>query len=216
MVRFCLQAIKHILYFGYVTLLERKDIEMDNSFIEEILEFNNHFVEDRSYVSNETTSFPDKKVAILTCVDARLDELIPAALGLKSENVQLIRNAGAVLSHPFGSVMRSLLIEVYDLWASEILVIGHKDCGMESLDAVEMVDKMKGRGITDIEFELVENCGGDVKDWLHGFESIEESIKETVWTIQDHPLVPKDIEVAGFIIDPETGKLERVDTDEQL
>ena len=81
--------------------------------IEEIREFNKSFVKDEKYQSYITSKYPDKKLAILTCMDTRLTELLPAALGLKNGDVKLIKNAGGVISNPFGSVVRSLLIAVY-------------------------------------------------------------------------------------------------------
>ena len=93
--------------------------------IEEIREFNKSFVKDEKYQSYITSKYPDKKLAILTCMDTRLTELLPAALGLKNGDVKLIKNAGGVISNPFGSVVRSLLIAVYELGVETILVIGH-------------------------------------------------------------------------------------------
>ena len=57
---------------------------------------------------------------------------------------------------------------------------------------------------------LFRSAGIDIKKWLHGFNSVEESVKESVEQIRNHPLMPKDISVHGLIIDPTTGKLEVV------
>ena len=78
--------------------------------LEEILEFNKKFVENRGYEKYITNKYPDKKIAILSCMDTRLTELLPAALGIHNGDVKIIKNAGAVISHPFGSVIRSLLV----------------------------------------------------------------------------------------------------------
>lgn len=64
----------------------------------------------------------------MTCMDTRLVELLPAALGLKNGDVKIIKNAGAVISNPFGSAVRSLLIAIFELGVKEIMVIGHTDC----------------------------------------------------------------------------------------
>ena len=64
----------------------------------------------------------------MTCMDTRLVELLPATLGLKNGDVKIIKNAGAVISNPFGSVVRSLLIAIFELGVEEIMVIGHTDC----------------------------------------------------------------------------------------
>ncbi|MCF0207110.1 MAG: carbonic anhydrase, partial [Bacteroidales bacterium] len=68
--------------------------------IEEILKHNKNFVESKAYEPFVTTKYPDKKIAILSCMDTRLTELLPAALGIKNGDVKLIKNAGGVISHP--------------------------------------------------------------------------------------------------------------------
>ena len=75
--------------------------------IDELLEYNRAFVGKKGYEKYLTNKYPDKKIAIVTCMDTRLVELIPAALGLKNGDVKMIKNAGGTITHPFGSVMRS-------------------------------------------------------------------------------------------------------------
>ena len=62
--------------------------------IEQMLEYNKKFVENKEYEKYATTKYPDKKIAIVTCMDTRLVELLPAALGIKNGDVKLIKNAG--------------------------------------------------------------------------------------------------------------------------
>ncbi len=83
--------------------------------VEEIIAFNKQFVESKGYEKYITNKYPDKKLAILSCMDTRLTELLPAALGLRNGDAKIIKNAGAVISHPFGSVIRSLLVAIYEL-----------------------------------------------------------------------------------------------------
>ena len=97
--------------------------------LEDILKFNKEFVQNRGYEKYLTNKYPDKKIAIISCMDTRLLELIPAALGLKNGDVKMIKNAGGVISHPFGSAVRSLLIAIYELGVEQVMVIGHTDCG---------------------------------------------------------------------------------------
>lgn len=175
--------------------------------IEELLKYNKNFVEEKQYIKYVTSKFPTKKVAILSCMDTRLTELLPAALGLKNGDVKLIKNAGAVISSPFGSVMRSLIVAIYDLNVDEILVIGHYDCGMQSLDSKAILEKMKSRGISE---EKIKYCGIDFDTWLNGFENVEESVKATVNIIVNHPFIPDGVSVYGLIIDPTTGKVDQL------
>ena len=75
--------------------------------IEEMLAYNKKFVEEKRYEQYAASKYPNKKVAILTCMDTRLTELLPAALGLKNGDAKIIKNAGGVITHPYGSVVRS-------------------------------------------------------------------------------------------------------------
>ncbi len=74
--------------------------------IDEILKYNKEFVEEKKYEQYKTSKYPDKKIAIITCMDTRLTELLPAALGIRNGDVKIIKNAGGVVSHAFGSVVQ--------------------------------------------------------------------------------------------------------------
>ena len=178
--------------------------------IEQMRAHNRDFVDNNLAERYRTTKYPSKKIAILSCMDTRLTELLPAALGFKNGEVKLIKNAGAVVSHPFGSVMRSLMVSIYELGVTDILVIGHYECGMQRLEPEKMLEKMESRGISREKIELISACGINLRQWLKGFESIEQSVRQTVDTIRTHPLIPSDVTVAGFLIDPETGRLDTV------
>lgn len=180
--------------------------------IREIKEFNRRFVENREYEKFVTSKYPDKKIAIVTCMDTRLVELLPAALGFKNGDVKVIKNAGATIVNPFDSTMRSLLIAVYELGVNEIMVIGHTGCGVQGMDAGEMLQLMQERGVSTEHINLMEHCGIDLKAWLHGFEDTDAAIKETVDLISNHPLMPPSgVSVKGFVMDSYTGELRELD-----
>jgi len=181
------------------------------SVVNQMLAFNQQFVEEKQYEPFISDKFPDKKVVILTCMDARLTELLPHALGLKNGDAKIIKNAGAVLSHPFGSVMRSILVALYALGAEEVIVIGHHDCGMSTIDPAKMISKMQDRGINEQVLHTLDASGVDLKQWLRGFTSVEENVSHSVGLIKNHPLLPPGTEVHGLVIDPGTGKLDQVD-----
>ncbi|WP_029333457.1 beta-class carbonic anhydrase [Exiguobacterium oxidotolerans] len=181
------------------------------TIVNQMLAFNEQFVEEKQYEQFISDKFPDKKVVILTCMDARLTELLPHALGLKNGDAKIIKNAGAVLSHPFGSVMRSILVALYALGAEEVIVIGHHDCGMSTIDPAKMIAEMEGRGINQQVLKTLEASGVDLQQWLRGFTSVEENVGHSVGLIKNHPLLPPGTNVHGLVIDPGTGKLDRVD-----
>ena len=175
--------------------------------IEEILRYNRAFVEEQRYDSFITNKYPDKKIAILSCMDTRLTELLPEALGIKNGDVKIIKNAGGGIAHPFGSVVRSLIVAIYDLGVEEIMVIGHTDCGVQHMDSAKLIEKMKERGVSEETLGLINYCGIDFESWLSGFECAEDSVRESVNILKTHPLIPTNIVVRGFIIDSTTGEL---------
>ena len=112
--------------------------------------------------------------------------------------------------HPFGSIIRSIIVAIYEFNTDEVLVIGHKNCGMSNINGEEIINKIINRGISKETIDTIKNSGINIDKWLHGFDSVEDSVRESVDLIKKHPLVPKDIKVHGLIMDPETGFLEVV------
>lgn len=178
--------------------------------IDDFLDFNKKFVADKNYEPYATTKYPDKKVAIVSCMDTRLTQLLMAALGIKNGDVKMIKNAGGIIQSPFDSTIRSLLVGVYELGVKEIMIIGHTDCGAQHLDPDEMISLMLKRGVSQEQINMMKYCGIDFRSWLNGFDSSEEAVKKSVDIVTCHPLMPKDITVRGFIIDSYTGKLSEV------
>ncbi len=152
---------------------------------------------------------PARGFAILTCMDARLQPSKYA--GLAEGDAHVIRNAGGRASD---DAIRSLVISYKLLGTREWFVIHHTDCGMEfftdevmrgllrsslktaALDASGFRDIGPGPGSTE----------GDYIDWLT-IRNQEESVTADVRRIRNHPLVPKDIAIYGFIYDVKTGRL---------
>lgn len=182
-------------------------MEIKNN-LEEILKFNKEFVEKKEYEKYNTTKYPDKKIAILSCMDTRLTELLPKALDLKNGDAKIIKNAGGTIIHPFGSAMRSLLICVYEFDIKEIFIIGHYDCGVSSMDTDKMIKKMIEKGIDVQTLDTLSCAGIKVKKWLHGFDCVEESVRESVTKVKNHPLMPSNVAIHGLIMDPLTGRLD--------
>ena len=178
--------------------------------LQDILEYNKKFVEKKKYEQYAADKYPSKKLAILTCMDTRLIELLPAALGIKNGDAKIIKNAGGVVSNPFGSVIRSLLVAIIELGVEEVMVIGHTDCGVQHIDSDMMIHHMKERGIRQESIDLMKYCGIDFEKWLTGFDTVEQSVTDTVHTIRNHPLIPSDIRVGGYVIDTYTGALQVV------
>ena len=179
--------------------------------LQDILNYNENFVKNCEYERFATSKYPDKKIAVVTCMDTRLIELLPAALGFHNGDVKIIRNAGASIPGPFDSTMRSLLVAVYELGVNEIMVIGHTDCGVQGMNADEMLHLLKERGVSEDNINLIQNCGINLHEWLKGFEETDAAVLDTVKLISNHPLMPPSgVSVHGFVMDSYTGAIRQL------
>ncbi len=178
--------------------------------LHEILEYNRRFVADQAYEPYRTSRYPNKKLVILSCMDTRLSELLPRAMNVGNGDAKFVKNAGAIVSHPFGSIMRSILVAVYELGAEDVCVVGHHDCGMVSIDPDRMIRRMTERGVAPAAVQALIHAGIDLHAWLQRIESVQESVRRSVGIIHHHPLMPAEVSVHGLVVDPETGKLDLV------
>ncbi|MBR1869563.1 MAG: carbonic anhydrase [Bacteroidales bacterium] len=175
--------------------------------IDSVLAFNRGFVSSKGYERHLTDKFPDRKLAVLSCMDTRLSVLLQDALGLKNGDAKIIKNAGAVIPSPWDSAMRSLIVAVYELGVNEIMVVAHTGCGACHMSYSHFREEMLRRGIPAGELERTDV---DLDAWLEGFHDTEKSVRQTVSAIADHPLIPADVTVRGFIIDSATGELAEI------
>jgi carbonic anhydrase len=180
------------------------------SILNHILEHNRQFVERGDYAGYATDRLPKKKFVVVTCMDTRLVELLPAAMDLRQGDAKVLKTAGAIVAHPFGSIMRSILVAIYELGANEVAVVGHHQCGMAGLSSQSILDKAKSRGISDSTIATLRHSGIDLEHWLQGFADVRDGVRQSVSVIRNHPLLPRDVLVHGLLIAPDTGKLEVV------
>jgi carbonic anhydrase len=137
---------------------------------------------------------PARKVAVLTCMDARLDP--ERFLGLSEGDAHVIRNAGGRASD---DAIRSLIISYKLLGTREFLVIHHEDCGMLTFTNEQLREQLR----RDL------NADASGIDFLP-FSNLDESVREDVRTIRSSPLVAGDIAVRGFVYDVKSGRLREV------
>lgn len=180
------------------------------NMINQIISYNRNFVAERGYERFLTSKYPDKKLAVLSCMDTRLTELLPAALGLRNGDAKIIKNAGGLVISAFDSAMRSLIVAVYELGVEEIMVVAHSNCGACHMSFGHFRHEMLRRGVSETTLATIGQCGVDLHHWLEGFKDTPDSVRKTVATIKGHPLMPAGIVVRGFIIDSETGALEEI------
>ena len=175
--------------------------------IDQILAYNREYVASKGYEKHLTDKYPNKKLAVLSCMDTRLSVLLQDALGLKNGDAKIIKNAGAVIPSPWDSAMRSLIVAVYELGVTEIMVVAHTTCGACHMSFGHFKEEMLKRGIPAAELE---RSDVNLDEWLEGFHATEKSVRNTVSAIVNHPLIPSDVTVRGFIIESATGELTEV------
>jgi carbonic anhydrase len=161
------------------------------SATDDLLENNEAYA--ASFDKGGLASPPRRKVAVLACMDARLD---PArALGLEEGDAHVIRNAGGVVSD---DAIRSLAISQHLLGTEEIVLLHHTDCGMQTF--------------TDEEFaERLEREAGSRPGWhAHAFSDLDADLRDSIRRIRESPFVPRTDSVRGFVYEVETGRLREV------
>jgi carbonic anhydrase len=151
-----------------------------------------------SFTKGNLPAPPARKVAVLVCMDARID---PAkALGLEEGDAHVIRNAGGRVTE---DVLRSLAISQQLLGTREVVVVHHTDCGMLTFSNQDIRAKLRQ--------ELGPEAGrvAETIDFLP-FSDLEESVRQDVEAIRRSPLMLRDIPITGIIYDVRTGRLQKV------
>lgn len=141
-------------------------------------------------------------VAALTCIDARLNRLLPEMLGLPEQNFIWLRNAGNIITGPLSSTMRSLALGCAVKGAKEIAIIGHTDCQVAKTTAMALIDKLAALGID--RHKLPEN----LVEYFGLFGTERQNVIRGVDFVRASPIIGAKIPVHGLLIDVQSGKLE--------
>ena len=109
------------------------------------------------------TCMDTRQLAIYTCMDTRLVDFLEPAMGISRGEAKVIKAAGNMITGPFDEVIRSLMVAVYEFGVTEIMVVGHEDCGMQHSTSESLKKRMLERGIkpeaiTEIESEFCWNA----------------------------------------------------------
>lgn len=158
-------------------------------WFDEYLAGNGSYAE--TFEAGDLAAPPRQRIAVLTCMDARLDPARLLGLGLGDANV--IRNAGGRATD---DAIRSLVISQRLLGTNKVLVIHHTDCGMAKFTNEELAARCKA--------ELGVDAGH--VDFLP-FQDLEESVREDVAILRNSPLIPESVKIGGAIYDVRTGQL---------
>lgn len=162
------------------------------SVIDELVDANRHFADALGQVEKPALP-PKRKVAIVTCMDARI---VPARLfGLEEGDAHVIRNAGGRTPE----ALRSLVISQRLLGTEAVMVVQHTDCGMLTFTNDDLYAKVN------------EDLGADANDIdFLPFSDLDENVRADVEFLKRSPLIPDDIEIRGFVYDVETRRVREV------
>lgn len=162
------------------------------SIVDEFLQANNAYA--AHFQKGDLPLPPARKVAVLACMDARLD---PARiLGLEEGDAHVIRNAGGRAP----DALRSLVISEQLLGTNTIVILHHTDCGMLTFTEDTIHEKVKKELSADADHIA-----------FLPFKDLEQSVRDDIAFLRSSPLIPQSIEIRGFIYDVRTGKLQAVE-----
>ena len=141
-------------------------------------------------------------VVALTCIDVRLNPLLPEVLGVPKEQFIWLRNAGNIITGPLSSTMRSLALACVVKGGKEIAIIGHTDCQIGRTTTTELIDRFRALGI---ERHLLP---ANMNEFFGMFASERANVLRAVETVRHSPLIGPKIPVHGLLVDIGTGKVE--------
>ena len=160
------------------------------SVIDEVLIANEKYAQ--THELRKLTPRPERKLAVLTCMDTRLSIL---TLGLKAADAHIIRNAGGLVTD---DALRSLSVSQRKLGTEEIVVVMHDGCGLH--------------GASEDEFTQVLAADGVLPTWrLGAFDDVEATLRHSLTRLRSSPELPARDRIRGFVFDPESGTLREVD-----
>lgn len=162
------------------------------SVIDEVLAANQIYAQ--THDLRPLTPCPQRKLAILTCMDTRLSI---RTMGLKTGDAHIIRNAGGIVTE---DTLRSLVVSHYLLGTEEIMVINHTDCGLMHTSEQDLRTRIQNRTGTAAVSPAFFYC----------FENIEENVRHQLEKLRTHPWIPQTVAVRGFVYDVTSGLLREI------
>jgi len=160
--------------------------------IDEVLQANE--VYSRTHELRRLTPRPERKLAVLTCMDTRLSI---RTLGLKTGDAHIIRNAGGIVTD---DSLRSLLVSHYLLGTEEFMIINHTDCGLMHTTEQDLRGRIQTRAGT----------AAIAPAFFYAFQNIEDNLRQQLEKLRTHPWIPKEVAVRGFVYDVTSGRLREI------
>jgi carbonic anhydrase len=163
------------------------------SVIDEVLQANELY--SRTHELRKLTPRPERRLAILTCMDTRLSI---RTLGLKTGDAHIIRNAGGIVTE---DTLRSLVVSHYLLDTKEFMIINHTDCGLMLTSEQDLRSRIQNRAGT----------AAISPAFFYAFQNIDENVRHQLQKLRTHPWIPKEVSVRGFVYDVTSGRLREIE-----
>jgi carbonic anhydrase len=138
----------------------------------------------------------------LTCIDPRLNALLPQVLGIPADQFIWLRNAGNIITGPVSSTMRSVALACAIKGGKELAVIGHTDCQVGKTSAMQLIERLRALGVE--RHMLPDN----INEYFGMFSSPRQNVITAAEIARSSPLIGPKVAVHGLLVDIETGKVE--------
>ena len=169
-----------------------KRLAEKKTVFDEIMEHNSRYAQ--TFGLGHLQTPPVRKLVILTCMDSRMD--LEELLGLEVGDAHMIRNAGGLATD---DAVRSLILSTHLLGTRAIAIIQHTECGLLSITDEQM------------RFRLTSETGKDASHLqFHAFTDLDSNVAAQVRRVREHPFLPKNIQVHGYVYDVKKGSLREV------
>ena len=162
------------------------------SVIDDVLAANEIYA--RTHELRALTPRPQRKLAILTCMDTRLAIV---TLGLKTGDAHIIRNAGGIVTD---DSLRSLIVSHHLLGTGEFMIINHTDCGLMQTSEEDLRTRIQNRTGT----------AAVAPAFFYAFQNVDENVRHQLQKLRTHPWIPASVTIRGFVYDVTTGRLREI------
>jgi len=162
------------------------------SVIDEVLVANEIYA--RTHELRPLTPRPQRKLAVLTCMDTRLSI---RTLGLKTGDAHIIRNAGGIVTD---DSIRSLIVSHHLLGTEEFMIINHTDCGLMHTSEQDLRNRI----------QTASGTAAIAPAFFYAFQNIDENVRHQLQKLRTHPWIPKSVAIRGFVYDVTSGRLREI------
>lgn len=159
----------------------------------------------------------NRNVLLISGIDCKSEHLLHQSFNISPENMLVLNSLRPAVLQPYGNLMRDIVIAVYQNEAEEIFIIGEKEKAAGQEGHVKILDKIMERGKTApniqaldylFKYYMANGFSSSTSEWLEGGKTAAEEIQQSLIIIRNHPFLPSDLTVKGFVIGEEGALVE--------